>query len=96
MLNEAWCMYCVVLQPSSSSSIRCSVVLGLMCSSHTLCSRDGLLVVDTQLGQIHGLGAATTTARGIGPAKICLDGSMLSSDTKTVIVALDPYQCPKI
>jgi len=48
------------------------------------------------LGQIHGLGAATTTARGIGPAKICLDGSMLSSDTKTVIVALDPYQCPKI
>ena len=52
----------------------------------------GLLVVDTQLGRIRSLGAATTTAGGIGATQFCLDGGRLSSDTKTIIVALDPNQ----
>jgi len=80
-----------VLQPSSSS-VRCSVCLNwcvhLVCYVHVA----GLSVVDTQLGQIRSLGAATTTAGGIGTAQCCLDGSRLSSDTKTIIVALDLNQ----
>jgi len=41
---------------------------------------------------ISGLGAVTTTAGGIGAMQFCLDGGRLSSDTKTIIVALDPNQ----